>query len=103
MFLSKLHPPPLISQMLATALQQCHEDACLEGGKLQLEVFVVGRSRLENNGATALAEVFGKLGSLVEVSMPQNGINKEGISALATAFEKNTNLTVSLSPYSIMT
>ena len=34
------------------------------------------------------------MGSLVEVSMPQNGIDAEGICALAKAFSKNTNLEV---------
>lgn len=90
--------PPTLSlslQLLAEALSQCHNEACREGGRLQLEVFVLGRSRLENKGASALAEVFGKLSSLLEVSMPQNGINQEGISALATAFAKNTQLKVS--------
>ena len=76
---------------------QCHEEADLAGGKLQLEVFVLGRSRLENEGATALAEVFETVGSLREVSMPQNGIDCEGISALAAAFAKNPHLRVSLS------
>lgn len=88
-------PPPSLPQLLADALQQCHDEACLAGGKLQLEVFVVGRSRLEDRGATALAEVFGNLGSLLEVSMPQNGINQAGIGALASAFAKNTGLRVS--------
>lgn len=58
---------------------------------------MLGRSRLEDKGASALAEVFGNLSSLLEVSMPQNGINKEGISALATALAKNTQLRVSSS------
>lgn len=58
---------------------------------------MLGRSRLENKGASALAEVFGNLSSLLEVSMPQNGITQEGISALATAFAKNTQLRVSFS------
>ena len=90
-------PPIFLSllQLLAEALSQCHGEACREGGRLQLEVFVLGRSRLENKGASALAEVFGNLSSLLEVSMPQNGINQEGISALATAFAKNTQLRVS--------
>ena len=56
----------------------------------------MGRSRLENPGASALAQVFAELGSLREVVMPQNGISKEGISALATAFAKNTGLRVSV-------
>lgn len=63
---------------------------------------MLGRSRLEDKGATALAEVFGDLSSLLEVSMPQNGINREGISALATAFAKNTQLRVSFSSLALV-
>ena len=39
----------LYPKLLANALQQFHDEACREGGKLQLEVFVVGRSRLETS------------------------------------------------------
>ena len=39
---------------------------------------MLGRSRQENEGATALAEVFGMMGSLEEVVMPQNGIYHAG-------------------------
>ncbi len=38
---------------------------------------------------------FKVMGSLVSVSMPQNGINAEGICALANAFSHNPNLEVS--------
>ncbi len=34
------------------------------------------------------------LGTLVQVSMPQNGINSDGVRALAKAFSKNPNLEV---------
>ena len=37
---------------------------------------------------------FQVLGSLVHVSMPQNGINPDGICSLAQALSKNTNLEV---------
>ena len=37
--------------------------------------------------------LFQAMGSLVEVQMPQNGINKAGIAALADAFAANKNLT----------
>lgn len=37
---------------------------------------------------------FQTIGTLVCVSMPQNGINSEGICALAKAFSKNTKLEV---------
>ena len=46
------------SQILARALLECHEEASKEGHKFALEVFQSGRNRLENEGATALAQVF---------------------------------------------
>ena len=57
-----------------------------------LKVIVCGRNRLENEGATALAQTFEKLGTLEEVSLYQNGINASGISALARSFTTNTSL-----------
>ncbi|XP_063545045.1 ran GTPase-activating protein 1 isoform X1 [Cydia strobilella] len=58
----------------------------------RLRVFIAGRNRLENDGATALALVFQKMGSLEEVAMPQNGIYHVGISALSEAFKQNPQL-----------
>ncbi|XP_063392130.1 ran GTPase-activating protein 1-like [Cydia fagiglandana] len=58
----------------------------------KLRVFIAGRNRLENDGATALAQVFEKMGSLEEVAMPQNGIYHVGISALSEAFKQNPQL-----------
>lgn len=46
-------------KMLAKALLKCHEDSLSNGKGLQLKLLVAGRNRLENDGATALAEVFG--------------------------------------------
>ena len=48
----------VIPQYLSKALLQCHEEAQKAGEKLALEVFVAGRNRLEDEGATALSEVF---------------------------------------------
>ncbi|XP_034838967.1 ran GTPase-activating protein 1-like [Maniola hyperantus] len=58
----------------------------------QLRVFVAGRNRLENEGAKALAGVFQSMGTLEEVSMPQNGIYHAGITALSEAFKQNPGL-----------
>lgn len=73
---------------------------------------MAGRNRLENEGAKALSTLFEvslhyapvcvcrtltgvqTLGTLVQVSMPQNGINADGVRALAKAFSKNPNLEV---------
>merc|ERR1719273_1453051 len=63
-------------------------------GQLTLRVFVLGRSRQENDGAIALAEVFKAMKSLEEVVMPQNGIYFEGLTALADAFANNPNLRI---------
>ncbi|NXG61259.1 RAGP1 protein, partial [Hemiprocne comata] len=81
-------------KILATALKECHRKSSAQGKPLALKVFVAGRNRLENDGATALAEAFGIIGTLEEVHMPQNGINHPGITALAQAFAINPLLKV---------
>lgn len=81
-------------KVLAECLTECHQNSVKAGKPLKLKVFVSGRNRLENPGATALAAVFKALGSLEEVAMPQNGIYAEGITALAEAFAENKNLRV---------
>ena len=45
-------------QALAKALEDCYNEAQQAGARFALEVFVAGRNRLENDGATALAAVF---------------------------------------------
>lgn len=52
---------PLLSvfcQILAASLTHCHKISSDEGHPLSLKVFVAGRNRLENDGATALAQAF---------------------------------------------
>lgn len=78
-------------KLLAKTLLECYKNS---GKKLALRIFVLGRSRQENEGAKALAEVFKLMGSLEEVVMPQNGIYHEGISAMADAFANNPNLRI---------
>ncbi|KAF2980290.1 hypothetical protein EK904_008225 [Melospiza melodia maxima] len=80
--------------ILAAALKECHRKSSAQGKPLALKIFVAGRNRLENDGATALAEAFGIIGTLEEVHMPQNGINHPGITALAQAFAINPLLKV---------
>lgn len=48
-----------------------------------METFVLGRSRLETRGAAAVGEAFKRMGSLRVIAMPQNGIRRPGIAALA--------------------
>ncbi|NXK51076.1 RAGP1 protein, partial [Chauna torquata] len=81
-------------KILAAALKECHRKSSAQGKPLALKIFVAGRNRLENDGATALAEAFGIIGTLEEVHMPQNGINHPGITALAQAFAINSLLKV---------
>lgn len=81
-------------KMLAKALLDCHANSTKEAKPLALRVFVAGRNRLENEGATALAAVFAKLGTLEEVTMPQNGIYHPGIGALANGLSMNPGLRV---------
>ncbi|KAM5250973.1 LOW QUALITY PROTEIN: ran GTPase-activating protein 1 [Hipposideros larvatus] len=81
-------------KILAAALTECHRKSNAQGKPLALKVFVAGRNRLENDGATALAEAFGIIGTLEEVHMPQNGINHPGVTALAQAFAINPLLRV---------
>ncbi|XP_023670293.2 ran GTPase-activating protein 1b isoform X2 [Paramormyrops kingsleyae] len=81
-------------KILAAALMDCHTQSALLGTPLRLKVFVAGRNRLENEGATALAQAFQVLGSLEEVHMPQNGINHPGVRALAGAMWLNPQLRV---------
>ncbi|XP_026293877.1 ran GTPase-activating protein 1 [Frankliniella occidentalis] len=80
-------------KLLAKSLLDCHNNAKEAGGKgLGLRVFIAGRNRLENEGATALAKVFKAVGTLEEVAMPQNGIYHVGITALSEGLQQNPNL-----------
>lgn len=82
-------------KMLSKALLDCHANSLKDTSKpFALKVFIAGRNRLENEGATALAEVFQKLTSLEEVVMPQNGIYHVGISALAKGLSVNQGLRI---------
>ncbi|KAK6172378.1 hypothetical protein SNE40_016040 [Patella caerulea] len=81
-------------KMLAKCLTECYENSLSTGKPLALKVFVSGRNRLENEGTKALSQVFEKLGTLENISMPQNGINPPGISALADALKTNTSLKI---------
>ncbi|KAK2885043.1 ran GTPase-activating protein 1b isoform X2 [Channa argus] len=81
-------------KILAEALTECYRKSSAVGAPLKLRVFVAGRNRLENEGASALAKAFQLMGSLEEVHMPQNGINYAGVIALASAMQQNPKLRV---------
>ncbi|KAM4715076.1 ran GTPase-activating protein 1b [Anableps anableps] len=81
-------------KILAEALIECHKKSTALGSPLRLKVFIAGRNRLENDGASALAKAFQMMGSLEEIHMPQNGINYAGVMALASAIRQNSELQV---------
>lgn len=81
-------------KMLAQALTECHSASLIAGTPLKLKVFIAGRNRLENDGAKALAKVFGTIQTLEEVAMPQNGIYHPGIGALSEAFKLNSDMKI---------
>ncbi|XP_072229713.1 ran GTPase-activating protein 1b [Leuresthes tenuis] len=81
-------------KILAEALMECHRQSADVGAPLRLRVFIAGRNRLENEGASALAKAFQLIGSLEEVHMPQNGINYVGVVALASAMRQNPELRI---------
>ncbi|XP_029978302.1 ran GTPase-activating protein 1-like [Sphaeramia orbicularis] len=81
-------------KILAEALIECHRQSSDLRAPLKLRVFIAGRNRLENEGASALARAFQLIGSLEEVHMPQNGINYAGVVALASAMRHNPELRV---------
>ncbi len=93
----------MLSQIIAKALLAGSKDGVLGACGLfvihtgmRLTTFVLGRSQLRNPGAKALAAVFNvthltpsaisysqAMGTLEVISMPQNGIRRDGILALA--------------------
>ena len=80
--------------MLSKALLEAHSEAETAGLLFAPEVFVAGRNRLENDGATALAEVLSTVGTLKRIQMPQNSIFHQGVAALAKAVLANSQLEV---------
>lgn len=81
-------------KMLARALTDCYRASVKAGTPMKLKVFIAGRNRLENKGAEALAGFFAQVKSLEEITMPQNGIYHEGITALSSALRENTNMQI---------
>uniref|UniRef100_A0A7M6DMY5 Ran-GTPase activating protein 1 C-terminal domain-containing protein n=1 Tax=Clytia hemisphaerica TaxID=252671 RepID=A0A7M6DMY5_9CNID len=79
-------------KILSEAFIDCHKSSSAAGTPFALKVFISGRNRLENEGAKALSKAFKLLGSLEEITMPQNGIRPEGVVLLADAFKKNSHL-----------
>lgn len=80
------------AKIISESLIYCHNAAKSAGTRFKLKVFIAGRNRLENDGSKALADAFKLIGTLEEVSIPQNGIYYDGIHALCDAFAHNPNL-----------
>ncbi|ALC39503.1 RanGap [Drosophila busckii] len=80
--------------MLSKAMLDLHANAKAAGTPLQLRIFVAGRNRLENVGATAISKIFKTLQTLEEICMPQNSIYHKGVAALAEGLKLNPHLRV---------
>jgi hypothetical protein len=64
------------------------------GRPYQLKHFILGRSRLHNEGIIPLSAAFKKIGTLEEIRVFYNAITSAGIVALAHAVQRNPNLRV---------
>ncbi|KAI9138044.1 hypothetical protein BKA69DRAFT_1031828 [Paraphysoderma sedebokerense] len=80
--------------IVAQSLLACNELNVKEKTKSNLKTFIAGRNRLENGSMEYLSNAFKAHGSLVHVSMPQNGIRPEGIKTLMTALSECKDLEV---------
>uniref|UniRef100_A0A4W5KV58 Ran GTPase activating protein 1b n=1 Tax=Hucho hucho TaxID=62062 RepID=A0A4W5KV58_9TELE len=65
-------------KILAAALTECHEQSSALGAPLKLKVFIAGRNRLENEGATALALAFQHNPHLRILNLNDNTFTKRG-------------------------
>lgn len=81
-------------KILSEAFLECHASSTEVGTPFALKVFISGRNRLEDPGAKDLSKAFKVLGSLEEITMPQNGIRPSGVAALAEGFLANKNLKI---------
>ncbi|TMS32902.1 hypothetical protein L596_000695 [Steinernema carpocapsae] len=81
-------------ETVAKCLMDCYKSAKENGRTFQLKTFVAGRNRLENPRAFVIAQAFRMLGTLEEVEMHQDGINPDGIIALAGSLTHNKNLRI---------
>lgn len=82
------------AEMLADALIDNFHASLKAGTRFQLKVLVAGRNRLENDGIIALSKFFSLVGTMEEITIPQNGIYCKGIIELANSLLKNPNLKV---------
>ncbi|KTG25159.1 hypothetical protein cypCar_00006044 [Cyprinus carpio] len=77
--------------VLASALTECHKQSSAAGSPLRLKVFIAGRNRLENDGATALAKAFKAIRHLQCLKVINFGdclVRSEGAIAIAAALRE---------------
>ncbi|KAL3090646.1 hypothetical protein niasHT_023491 [Heterodera trifolii] len=84
----------IAGKTIAHCLIECHRRSVSHGTPLCLKIFVAGRNRLEYTSTAALAEAFQIIGTLEEISMPQNGISAEGILKLSESVRQNASLKI---------
>jgi Ran GTPase-activating protein 1 len=85
---------PAGGTVVASALLESAKLSEAAGEKSNLKVVICGRNRLEDGSAPTWAEAFAAHGTLEHVSMPQNGIRQDGMTALARSLAKNTGLRI---------
>ncbi|TFK19792.1 RNI-like protein [Coprinopsis marcescibilis] len=67
-------------------------DTTAESYKSNLHTVICGRNRVEDGSAGAWADAFAAHGSLITVSLPQNGIRSQGAILLAKGLSQNPHL-----------
>jgi Ran GTPase-activating protein 1 len=85
---------PAGGAVVASALLESARLSERAGEKSNLKVVICGRNRLEDGSAPTWADAFAAHGTLEHVSMPQNGIRQDGMTALARGLAKNPGLRV---------
>lgn len=85
---------PAGGAVVASALLKSAHLSARAGEKSRLRVVKCGRNRLEDGSASTWADAFAAHGTLEHVSLPQNGIRQEGMTALARGLAKNAGLRV---------
>lgn len=94
LYLNNTGVGPAGGKIIGEALSKACENANAAGRTYALERFILGRSRLEVDGAEALAIAFTTMKSLVEIRVFQNGIPAAAAEKLALSFAANPNLEI---------
>eukprot|EP00037_Helgoeca_nana_P018113 m.172984 g.172984 ORF g.172984 m.172984 type:complete len:731 (+) comp24302_c0_seq1:3784-5976(+) len=94
LYLNNTGVGPSGGKILGDTLVKACENAAAARVPYGLTRFVLGRSRLETEGAEALAAAFTMMKTLVEIRVFQNGIPPPAAEKLAASFAVNTDLEV---------